>query len=72
MLKWLDFCPVLIVRRLAPLSSHNTQFRSVPVSCDKARISAHFVFGLLGREHGPCRVRFSVAEQENRDWKDGG
>ncbi len=33
MLKWLDFCSVFIVGRLAPLGSRNTRFRSVPVSC---------------------------------------
>lgn len=30
---WPDFCSALIVGRLAPLGSHNTRFRSVPVSC---------------------------------------
>ena len=33
MLKWLDFCSVFIVGRLAPLGSRNTRFRSVPVFC---------------------------------------
>lgn len=30
---WPDFCSALIAGRLAPLGSHNTRFRSVPVSC---------------------------------------
>lgn len=30
---WPDFCSALIVGRLAPLGLHDTQFRSVPVSC---------------------------------------
>ena len=33
-MKWPDFCSPFIVRRLVPLGfTHDTRFRSVPVSC---------------------------------------
>ena len=64
-LKWPDFCSALIVRRLVPLGSHNTRFRSVPVSCSPRTGAAAQNPGLFDKvRRGMAQVRSGGAAHD--------